>query len=318
MTVNFKTLNSFVKAVDCKSLSAAANQLHIAQPALSQQISLLEIHFNQKLLIRSNVGVTPTDAGRELYRHATLMLKQLDEAEYAVPRTSNKVQGTVSVGFATYSSVSVLSTPLLQRVRKEYPDVNVFINDNFGLVLSELVLSGSIDMAVIYGPPTVRGVKTQSLLTEELFLIQPPVIGSKGISNDPVTLASLSETELLLPGKTHLLRHLIEKAFADANLQPKVTAEIESTSTLRDAIEAGLGSTILPWAVANTFNGEKPPVIRRVIEPTLQATVYLCIPENKTLSDSALAVADILSQLVRELASSGQAFGIREANEKTN
>jgi LysR family nitrogen assimilation transcriptional regulator len=314
MTVNFKTLNSFVKAVDCKSLSAAAHQLHIAQPALSQQISLLETHFQQKLLIRSNVGVTPTDAGRELYRHAILMLRQLEEAEFEVPRTANKVQGTVSVGLATYSSISVLATPLLQRVRQEYPHVNVFINDNFGLVLSELVLSGAIDMAVIYGPPSVRGVKVQPLLLEELFLIEPPEARQPQSGLEPVQLAALAQTELLLPGRNHLLRQLIEKAFMDAGLHPRVTAEIESTSTLRDAIEAGLGATILPWAVANTFNGPTPPVIRRVIDPTLQATVYLCIPENKPLSDSALAVADILSQLVRELASSGQAYGIQEIN----
>lgn len=317
MTVNFKTLNSFVKAVDCKSLSAAAQQLHIAQPALSQQISLLESHFSQKLLIRSNVGVTPTDAGRELYRHALMMLQQLEAAEFEVPRTANKVQGTVSVGLATYSSVSVLATPLLQRVRQEYPHVNVFINDNFGLVLSELVLSGSIDMAVIYGPPTVRGVKVQPLLVEELFLIEPPLASSQPLTSEPVPLASLAQTELLLPGRTHLLRQLIEKAFAEAGIRPRVTAEIESLSTLRDAIEAGLGATILPWAVANTFSGPYPPVIRRVAGPTLEATVYLCIPENKPLSDSALAVADILSQLVRELASSGQAYGIQEIDAKS-
>jgi LysR family nitrogen assimilation transcriptional regulator len=315
MTVNFKTLNSFIKAVDCKSLSSAAQQLHIAQPALSQQISLLESHFKQKLLIRSNVGVSPTDAGRELYRHATLILAQLEAAELAVPRTANKVQGTVSVGMATYSSISVLATPLLQRVRQEYPDVNVFINDNFGLVLSELVLSGAIDMAVIYGPPSVRGVKVQPLLVEELFLIEPPQASSQPVLTEPVPLAGLEQTELLLPGRTHMLRQLIEKAFVDAGLHaPKVTAEIESTTTLREAIEAGLGSTIMPWAVANTFGGRgsQPLVIRRVVEPTLQATVYLCISESKSLSDPALAVADILSQLVRELASSGQAYGLEE------
>lgn len=317
MTVNFKTLNSFVKAVDCKSLSAAAQQLHMAQPALSQQISLLENHFKQKLLIRSNLGVTPTDAGRELYRHALLMLQQLEQAEFEVPRTANKVQGTVSVGLATYSSVSVLATPLLQRVHQEYPHVHVFINDNFGLVLSELVLSGAIDMAVIYGPPSMRGVKVQPLLMEELFLIEPPENGTRPLTSEPVPLATLAHTELLLPGRTHLLRQLIEKAFTQAGIQPKVTAEIESTSTLRDAIEAGLGATILPWAVANTFSGEHPPVIRRVVDPTLQAAVYLCIPENKPLSDPALAVADILSQLVRELASSGQAYGIQEFDNKS-
>lgn len=313
MTVNFKTLTSFVRAVDCKSLSAAAQQLHIAQPALSQQISLLEAHFQRKLLIRSNVGVTPTDAGRELYRHAVTMLKQLEAAEFEVPRTDNVVKGTVSVGLATYSSVSVLAAPLLRRVRAEYPHINLFINDNFGLVLSELVMSGSMDMAVIYGTPSVRAVKVQPLLLEELFLIAPPGAEFAAEPGEGVPLRSLAGTELLLPGRMHLLRQLIDKSFEQVGAVPKVTAEIESLDTLRAAIGEGLGSTILPWAVANTFTGARPPVIRRVVEPTLQATVSMCVPENKQMSDSALAVADMLSQLVRELASSGQAYGIEAA-----
>jgi len=313
MTVNFKTLNSFVRAVDCKSLSAAAQQLHIAQPALSQQISLLESHFQHKLLIRSNIGVTPTDAGRELYRHAVLMLKQLEAAEFEVPRTANLVAGTVSVGLATYSSVSVLAAPLLRRVRSEYPHINLFINDNFGLVLSELVMSGSADMAVIYGAPVNRAVKVQPLLLEELFLIAPPGTEFPSCAGEAVTLRSLANTELFLPGRKHHLRQLIDQAFEKMGVTPKVTAEIESLATLREAIGAGLGSTILPWAVANTFTGTISPVIRRIVDPTLCATVSMCVPESKQMSDSALAVADILSQLVRELASSGQAYGIEAA-----
>lgn len=313
MTVNFKTLTSFVRAVDCKSLSAAAQQLHIAQPALSQQISLLEAHFRRKLLIRSNVGVTPTDAGRELYRHAVTMLKQLEVAEFEVPRTDNVVKGTVSVGLATYSSVSVLAAPLLRRVRAEYPHINLFVNDNFGLVLSEMVMTGSMDMAVIYGTPTARAVKVQPLLLEELFLIAPPGAPIRVEPGEAVTLRSLADTELLLPGRMHLLRQLIDDAFEKAGIAPNVTAEIESVATLREAIAEGLGSTLLPWAVANTFTGARPPVIQRVVEPTLRATVSMCVPENKPMSDSALAVADMLSQLVRELASSGQAYGIEAA-----
>ncbi|HVZ44907.1 MAG TPA: LysR substrate-binding domain-containing protein [Ramlibacter sp.] len=313
MTVNFKTLSSFVKAVDCKSLSGAAQQLSIAQPALSQQISLLEQHFQQKLLIRSKLGVTPTDAGRELYRHALIMLKQLEAAEYEVPRTANVVRGRVSVGLATYSSVSVLAAPLLRRVREEYPHINLFINDNFGLVLSELVMSGAMDMAVIYGTPAVRSVKIQPLLQEELFLIAPPDSSFGSGGTDAVTVASLRDTELLLPGRMHLLRQLIDRAFDEAGVVPRVAAEIESVATMREAIAAGLGATILPWAVANTFKGAQPPVIRRVAEPTVSAAVSLCVPEHKQVSEAALAVADILAQLVRELASSAQAYGIEEA-----
>jgi LysR family nitrogen assimilation transcriptional regulator len=101
MSLNFKTLKSFVTAVESMSVSAAANALGVAQPALSQQIASLESHFKQKLLLRSSAGVTPTAAGRELYRHAVQILAQLEQAESDVARKGDTIAGTVSVGLAT-------------------------------------------------------------------------------------------------------------------------------------------------------------------------------------------------------------------------
>ena len=111
MTVNFKTLRSFVTAVDAKSLSAAAQQLRVAQPALSQHIASLEEHFKHRLLNRSNAGVTPTRTGTELYRHAQIILSHLEqmERELASRSESSFISGPVSVGLATYSTASILS-----------------------------------------------------------------------------------------------------------------------------------------------------------------------------------------------------------------
>ena len=311
MAVNFKTLKSFVTAVDSMSLSAAANSLHIAQPALSQQIAALESHFKQRLLIRSNAGVTPTVAGRELYRHAVLILSHLEQAEVEVARKANVVTGTVAVGLATYSTTSTLSTALLKAVRREYPDVNLFINDNFGLVLSEMVMTGRMDMAIIYAPAQMKGMTLQPILIEDLYFIAPPGTKLPAGGNDTIPLAALADMDLLLPGRTHLLRRLIDNAFAQARIKPRVTAEIESAATLREAIEANLGATILPWAIAGTFAGMAQPVVRRVVEPTIQTTVSLCVSDHLPMSDPALAVRDILDKLVRELVESGRCVGIR-------
>jgi len=311
MAVNFKTLKSFVTAVDSMSLSSAANALGMAQPALSQQIASLEGHFKQKLLVRSNAGVTPTAAGRELYRHATLILSQLDQAELEVARKANVVAGTVSVGLATYSTTSTLSTSLLKAVRREYPDVNLFINDNFGLVLSEMVMTGRMDMAIIYAPAQMKGVTLQPVLIEELFFIAPPGTQLPAGCEESIPLAALADMDLLLPGRTHFLRRLIDNAFAQARVKPRVTAEIESAATLREAIEAGLGATILPWAVAGTFARDGQPVVRHIVEPTLQTTVSLCVSDHLPMSEPALAVRTLLDGLVRDLVESGRCVGVR-------
>ncbi|MEQ1806133.1 MAG: LysR substrate-binding domain-containing protein [Burkholderiaceae bacterium] len=314
MSASFKNLKSFVTAVDASSLSAAAHALKMAQPALSQQIAALEAHFGQKLLQRSNTGVTPTAAGHELYRHARRLLEQLEQAERDVARRGASIGGTVSVGLATYSTTSILATPLLKATRARHPDINLFINDNFGLVLSEMVMTGRMDMAIIYAPTQLKGVTLQPLLVEELFLIAPPetqLPGPNDASDATIGLAALADMDLLLPGRTHFLRRLIDNAFAQAQLKPRVRAEIESAATLREAIESGLGATILPWALASTFLGARRPVVRRVVAPTLETTVSLCLSESTPMSDPALAVREILVTLVRGLVDGGQLVGIR-------
>lgn len=311
MTVNFKTLRSFVTAVDIGSLSAAAQALKMAQPALSQQIASLESHFQQKLLLRSNTGVVPTAAGWALYRHAQLLLDQLEQAERELARQGGGIAGTVSVGLATYSTTSILSTPLLKAVRERYPDIQLFINDNFGLVLSEMVMTGRMDMAIIYAPRQLAGVTLEPMLVEELFFIAPPGTTLPIGCDEEIPLAALVGIELLLPGRTHFLRQLIDSAFAQARLQLRVTAEIESAAALREAIEAGLGATILPWALASTFVGPALPVIRRVVEPRIETTVSLCVSDHLPLSEPARVVREILGTLVRELCDVQQGMGIR-------
>lgn len=85
--MNLRRLKYFVKIVDTGSLTRASEVLHIAQPALSQQIATLEGEFNQQLLIRTKRGVSPTDAGQVLYQHATSILKQCEFAMVAVSST---------------------------------------------------------------------------------------------------------------------------------------------------------------------------------------------------------------------------------------
>ena len=87
------------KIVDIGSLTRAAEVLHIAQPALSQQVATLEGELNQQLLIHKT-GVTPTDAGKILYTHARAILRQCEQAQLAVHNVGQALSGQVSIGFA--------------------------------------------------------------------------------------------------------------------------------------------------------------------------------------------------------------------------
>jgi LysR family nitrogen assimilation transcriptional regulator len=118
MSVDFTKLKSFVKIVDAGSVSRAASILRTAQPALSQQVAALESHFKHKLLTRSNTGITPTEAGLVLYRHAQMLLKQIEQAKIDIDNSSKSLAGRVSIGLATYSTSSALSLPILPSLKQ--------------------------------------------------------------------------------------------------------------------------------------------------------------------------------------------------------
>ncbi len=311
MNVDFKKLRSFVKIVDAGSVSRAAGILRIAQPALSQQIAGLEEHFKHKLLIRSNHGVVPTEAGLILYRHAQLLLKQIEQAKSDIDKAATSVSGRVSIGLATYSTSNTLSLPILKAMKARHPDVVVHINDSFGFVLSELIMTGKMDMAVIYGSGPIKGVLLEPLFREELFLVTRP---ADEIASDDgaIPLSKLDGVPLLLPSRNHFLRRLIDEHLARARVTPMIVSELESVPALGAAVMDGLGATILPASVAEGARSFSGAVTRRLVRPVIEATVSLCISDHLPLSEPAIAAKSVLFEVVSELMAQ-HTHGIRPA-----
>lgn len=304
MSVDFRKLRSFVKIVDTGSVSRAAAILRTAQPALSQQIASLEAHFKHKLLIRSNVGITPTEAGLILYRHAQLMLKQLDQAQTDMNQAAKSIAGRVSIGLATYSTSSSLSLPLLREMKKLHPQIVVHINDSFGHILSELIMTGKMDMALIYAINPIKGVTLQPLFKEEMFLVSPPDAMLPGDPADPLPVGALVGMPLLLPSKNHLLRRLIDDALGRARVTPDVVSEIESVPALSAAVLDGLGSTILPASVVTATASFAGAQVRHLTKPVIDATVSLCFSDHLPLSEPALAARAVLLDIVGKMTGS--------------
>lgn len=156
--MNLRRLKYFVKIVDIGSLTQAADVLHIAQPALSQQLATLEGELQQQLLIRTKRGVTPTEAGNILYMHAQTILRQCEQAHSAVNCAGQALSGQVSVGLALGSAAPNMAAQLLQAVREQHPRILLYINENFNSTLAELVTEGRMDMAVIAEPRPVKAL----------------------------------------------------------------------------------------------------------------------------------------------------------------
>ena len=302
MRMNLRRLKYFVKIVDIGSLTQAADVLHIAQPALSQQIATLEGEFHQQLLVRTKRGVTPTEAGQVLYAHAQIILRQFEQAQSDVNNSGQSLSGQVSVGLAPGTAASALALPLLKAVRARHPSILLYLNENFGTTLSELVMNGRMDMAVLYaGKTEVHGLSYRPLLKEQLFLV-----AWRGMPAPPaqIELAELNEMDLLLPRPYNYLRKYVDDAFAGLQSTARVVAEIESTATLSAAVAAGLGATILPESAARAVATSIQAHLCRIVAPSIEVPLALCESDHLPLSEPAQAVKDIILELVEQ-----QTFG---------
>ncbi|MDW6061472.1 LysR substrate-binding domain-containing protein [Streptomyces sp. FXJ1.4098] len=245
--------------------------------------------------------MAPTEAGRALYRHAQLILRQVELAHSAVDVSGRAPAGSVSVGLAPYSMGAALALPLLRTVRERYPDILLHINENFGGVISEAIMTGRMDMAFIYGAGPLRGVQFEPLRTEDLYLIAAPggaAPASRGEDGEDVSLEELADVGLLLPSRIHTIRQVVEAAFQQASLQPKVVGEIESVLTLVSAVGADLGATVLPWSAARAILDVRHLVVRRIVNPAIQVKLSLCTSDHQPLSEPAHAVHDLFHELI--------------------
>lgn len=295
--MNLKRLRYFAKVVDVGSLTQAADLLHVAQPALSQQIVTLEAEVRQQLLVRTKRGVTPTEAGRTLYRHAQVILRQCEQAMLDMKAETESIAGPVSIGLAPGTAASTLGLPLIRTLREYHPGIILYLNENYGTALSELIMNGRMDLGVLYGSRDIHGLSFTPLLEEELFLV------ARGVGSAEVALSELSDTELFLPRPYNVVRQLVDEAFLRAGMRPRLVAEIESPITLRAAVADGIGATILPASIAHEMV-QGSIGCRRIVEPTICASLTLCESDHLPLSEPAQAAKAVLMQLAVMLASS--------------
>jgi len=296
--VELRQLRYFVRVVEFKSMGRAALELGVGTSALSQQISRLERELSTRLLQRTSVGVTPTDAGLAFWRQAQLVLRHADDAVSAAQLA--RLSGHVSVGLAP-STTGIVGMRFLGAMRERYPDVRLRLVESLSGHLESMLEARQIDLAILFGAAAPHRFSSIPLLDERLLVIYSRSFQSQldfGVA--PVALADLAEIPLLLPSPNHGLRALIDQGFAKANCVPRLIAEIDGLAMLMDAVGAGLGITIQPGAALARQN---PHAFRSV--PLDDASLVrpnslVCLSDDE-LSPAGLAARVVMTDVVRTL-----------------
>lgn len=314
--MEFRQLKYFVRIVELSSFSKAAQDLFIAQPALSNQISNLEKELNTQLLSRSVRGVTPTEAGKTLYRHAQAIIRQIEHLKYEVENESTNPKGSVSIGIPTSVS-NVLASPLIAATQERYPEIKLQIVESLSGHLKELVSNGRIEMSLLFSSSLTDSQKSDKatgfslvkipILEEELFLQTTAALSNK----KTITLAAAAKLNFVLPGKSNATRQLIDLAFARVGITPKVVTELDSLSTIQALVEDGLGATILSLSAFIGNQKDRKSRAYSIHNADLTRTVSLCTSNTIALSTAAKCIANIVPEIAHKLVKSGRWSGAK-------
>jgi LysR family nitrogen assimilation transcriptional regulator len=305
-----RRLDYFVRIVDFGSITKAAAQIGIAQPALSQQLAILENEFRTKLLHRTSTGVEPTESGSDLYQHARIILRQLEQAREGVKTASGTAAGPAAVGLPT-STAQLLSLPLLETMRSRYPDIQLRVTEGLSGHLTELLMNARLDVSLLFQPTPVAGMHVEPLWVEDLLFIGPA--GAR--LRNGISLKRTASHPLVMPAKGHGARTVLDAALAREALQPRYVAEVDSTATIKRAVQQGLGYSFLPWAAVHEELTAGSLTAVRVDSPAMVRTVSLCTLSVLPLTKPMECVQRLLRELTAGLLRSRSILGIRAPGE---
>lgn len=304
--MELRQIRYFVHVVEHGSMSRAALELDLVQSALSQQISRLESELSTRLLQRSNQGVVPTEAGLAFFREAQLVLRHAEQATRAAQQA--RLSGSVSVGLAP-TTAAVLGMPLLRAMRERYPDVRLHLVESMSGHVTTMLNARQLDLAVLFNTDPGRRWSVMPLLEEKLYFIRARR-ALKGKPAARLRTAALKDEPLIMPTGGHGLRSALDAVFGRARIQPVVVAEIDSLSILMDAVEAGLGGSLQPWAAVSRYNdADDRFALSGLVDPLACRRNALCSLSDDELSPAALATRVVLADCARELVRSGRWVG---------
>lgn len=291
------------------SVSRAAAALHVAQSALSQQVSALEADLQTPLLLRSSRGVMPTEAGRQLYEHAQQMLQQAQNARAAVASCASQPAGHVAFGMPL-SLVAPLALPLLRSVREAYPSVQLQILEELSGTILEWIKNGRLAIGIAFDDGNLEGLQVTPIVEERLFLVVSP--RSKLARRKSVSLKEVCALDLVLPSSQQGVRPPLDRALARAGLAiERLVMEVNSLTLLKQAAAEDVGATVLAWpsVAAELARGELAAV--EIARPTLVRVACLCVSAAAPRTRALDAVMQQSREVVRRIVRGAPWRGVR-------
>jgi DNA-binding transcriptional LysR family regulator len=286
----------YVEAVERhRHFTRAAEELHVAQSALSHQIRRLEAELGTELFARTSRTVVPTEAGEAVAARARRVLAEVEGAREEVDDLRGLVKGRVTIG-ALLPAGAIDVPALLAKFSHAYPGVDVAIQEGTAGDMLRHLSRDDIDAAfsLLAGDPP-ESLEVERVSTEELVATFPP---GTAPGRGAVGAATLGRHVILTPRSGSATMAALAEFFAAAGRPFHVSCESADPFLLRCLASTGFGTAVLPRSLTER---EGPPVDVRPLRPAVRLPVALLWRRDRRLSPAARTFVDY----AREAAGAG-------------
>jgi LysR family nitrogen assimilation transcriptional regulator len=294
-----RQLRYFLTVAEAGSFTAAAQRMHVSQPALGYQVKQLEEKFGVALLERHSRGIRPTRAGEELAQRARTILAEVEAAEAALAAFRVAPAEPVSLG-VTPTPGRALAPELVAAALGVGP--RIALREGLSDELARLVSLGELDAALCYDPLSTERLDILRLYTEDLYLVGPPRLIGSGDSRD-ITFDELTGLPLVLDGRFQAGRRIIE-GIAGEQKAALDLIEAEAVTVKRELLVRHGRCSIVPLGLFFEEIGRGQLAARRVVAPRISRTLVLATRKGLA-ADTVKALAAAIVPLVAQRIEAG-------------
>jgi LysR family nitrogen assimilation transcriptional regulator len=296
--MDLRAIKSFIWAADLGSITRAAQELGIVQPALSRQVQRIEVELGATLFTRVARGIQLTAAGRQFLEHARRILREAEHAKSELKARPAAIEGTVTLGLSP-TLAPIVAPGCLEHVRRSLPGVTLKVVEAFSPLLFDRLIAGQVDVALLTNPPRTTMLRLAPLLTEPVVVVASP--GMRGIRQF-YTLQELCQEPLIV---TSGIRAVVEEQLRRLGKRLRLAAEVDSVEAIRRMLLRGEGITVMPVSTYRDDVDAGRLDAFHIADASLHRLLVIASPLAGRDTGAIRQVVEIVSEQVNALAEEG-------------
>lgn len=297
MHFTLRQLQCFAAVARNRSFTRAADELHLTQPAVSMQIRQLEQQAGVSVTEQLGKQIHLTEAGKEVYRYARMILQHVDEMDDVLDRIKGLSGGKLKI--AAISSANYFAPKLLGTFHQRFPDISVSMDVTNQTAVLRQVLENEVDMAIMGQPPKDANLDSLAFMENPLVIVAPPNHRLAGRKRIP--LKELEKEVFLTREPGSGTRGAMQRFFREHKLKLTTGMEMGSLSAIKQSVMAELGLGLLQKGAIEAELELNRLVVLDLKDMPIQRHWHVVMHKGKRLSVAADAFRTLLIDEAEDL-----------------